>query len=100
MSKNKYIWELCEKHWSYFYDHISRGIGYYNMPVVRSKSGYRNYLRTQATIEDYSDYRLKKYSKESMSLRDDYEDTAVAAYSERKSWKRNSKRRHQWKQIP
>ena len=99
MSKNKYIWELSEKHWSYFYSHVSYGADYYNIPTFRSKSGYRNYLRTQATIEDYSDYRLKKYSKESMSLRDDYEDTAVAAYSERKSWKRNSKRRHQWKQI-
>ena len=97
MSKNKYIWKICEKHWSWFYSHISEKPDYYNIPIVRSKSRYRCYLRIQAVIKDYNDYKLKQYSKTELKLRDDWEDTKVCAWKERESWKRNSKRKHQWK---
>lgn len=66
----------------------------WNLPWIRKKSGYRNALKINDICREFS---LKCYSKERLWGLDNWSDDPAMASRERKSWKRNSKRSHQWK---
>lgn len=72
---------------------------YYNLPWLRSPSNHRFTLRLKDLTDDLrkDGYNLKHITKEEIRRLNSWEDIHVSAFSERRSWKRNSKRRHQWK---
>ena len=91
-----YIWKLVRRKrlWSSDLNELD----YFNFPCCREKSGYRNLLQIKEKINDYrKDYKLKLYHSNWLWERNPYNDTLAQAWLERKSWKRNSKRKHQWK---
>lgn len=71
---------------------------YYNIPYFRSPKNYKCIMKIMAYIDELSqEYKIKRISKEILRNYDAFEDIRVAAHDERKSWKRNSKRKHQYK---
>lgn len=68
-------------------------------PCIRRLSNHRLYVRIKDIVDDYikEGYKLSPISFDEIRQRDNYEDKNVNAWNERKSWKRNSKRKHQWK---
>ncbi len=98
MSKDRYIYKLTKSHRNWFCFPVSEELEYFNFPIIRRKSRHRAYLRIQAALTyDWGDFKLKNYTNKSVSLRDPYEDTRSSAWGERKSWKRNSVRKKQYK---
>lgn len=65
-----------------------------NMPFYRRKSNYKKLMKFNVTCKEFG---IKGISKETLQRYDSWEDDPVSSYGERKSWKRNSKRKHQWK---
>ena len=98
MSKTKgYIWKLTTRRWHFKFTDPDE-LDYFNLPFCRRKSGYRSLLRARARLNEYkNEYKIKSRSEDWIKERDPYEDKFVQVWSERKSWKRNSSRRHQWK---
>lgn len=45
------------------------------------------------------EFGVKGVPNEDVSKYDPYNDDRARAYAEAKSWKRNSKRKHQWKEL-
>lgn len=69
---------------------------YYNLlPYFRHKKNYAFLLRHNATCKEFG---VKPMPLETILQYDAWQDDSVVAYNERKSWKRNSKRPHQWKE--
>lgn len=97
MSKNNYIWKLVRRRWYFIFDNLEE-LDYFNIPFCRRKSGYKNLLRARAKVKEYEkDYKIKFRSSKWIKERDPYEDSFAQAWLERKNWKRNSSRKHQWK---
>lgn len=70
---------------------------YYNFPCIRSKSHFRLYLKEKDKVDYYKkDYKIKGISFKTVIQLDPYQDDKVGAWNERKSWKRNSRKRKQW----
>lgn len=71
---------------------------YYNLPCFRSPRNHKCIMRLKIYIDELSDeYKIKRIPEQIIRNYDSYEDIHVSAYADRKSWKRNSKRSHQWK---
>lgn len=71
---------------------------YYNLPWLRSPKNHKYLLRTKVYIDELNkEYKIKRIPEQIMRNYDSWEDIHVSAYADRKSWKRNSKRSHQWK---
>lgn len=66
----------------------------YNLPIFRSKSGILRALKINDICKEFN---LKRFSEEEIRGLDSWEDDCVKACHEANSWKRNSKRKHQWK---
>ena len=98
MSKDKYIWKLRKRKWNIPYFDNPDELDYFNFPFCRRKSGYRRLLRIQSRLKEYfQEYKIKLYASDKLKERDPYEDRFAQAWLERKSWKRNSSRKHQWR---
>ena len=67
---------------------------YWNLNYFRRKSGYRNILRINDICKEFG---VKGYTSEKTCVLNPWEDYPVQSRKEKKSWKRNSKRKHQWK---
>ena len=97
MSKG-YIWKLTKRRINRIWFDDPDELDYFNIPFCRGKSGYRNLLRTRAKLKEYkNEYKIKFRSMDWIRERDPYEDRFVQVWSERKCWKRNSKRKRQFK---
>lgn len=69
---------------------------YHNLiPYFRGKKNYTLLLRHNATCKEFG---VKQIPSETIIEYDAWQDDKVGSYNERKSWKRNSKRPHQWKE--
>lgn len=69
----------------------------YNFPCFRKKSHYRKALRQKDIVDDYKkDYKIKSISSNYVCELDPYQDDKAMAWNERRSWKRNSKKKKQW----
>lgn len=71
-----------------------------NFNCFRSPKGYHSYLRQKQICKEYWDegYRIKqKFDGDFLSLRDSRSDIYNSAWYEKKCWKRNSRRKHQYK---
>lgn len=67
---------------------------YWNFPCIRRKSGFKRLLKQNDICKEFG---VKGYPIKDTEYLDPYQDENVKSWSERKSWKRNSKRKHQWK---
>lgn len=68
--------------------------GFWNFPCIRRKSGFKRLLKHNDTCKEFG---IKGCPIEDTDYLDPYQDERAMAWNERKSWKRNSKRKHQWK---
>lgn len=69
----------------------------YDFPCIRKKSHYRKALRQKDIVDDYKkDYKIKGISSNYVCELDPYQDDKAMAWNERRSWKRNSKKKKQW----
>ena len=102
--KNKYIWKKIERRYSFwpriYFDESWEDLDFFNFNAYyRKKRNYRNYVRNY----DSAKYSEKEYNvnlllrKEKFKYCDDwaFEENAKA-WRERKSWKRNSKKKKQY----
>lgn len=69
--------------------------GFWDFPLIRRKSGYVKLKKFNATCKEFG---VKGIPNKDVSKYDPYNDDCAMAYKEVKSWKRNSKRKHQWKE--
>lgn len=72
----------------------------YNLPYHRKPKNFKYMLKLKDTIKYLNKEDgiiIKRITNKELKNYDNYEDIPVSAYSERKSWKRNSKRKHQYK---
>ena len=67
---------------------------YWNIPYIRHKNGYKKLLQMYEICKEFG---VKGISKETIAKYDPWNDDKISSYRDRKSWKRNSKRPHQWK---
>lgn len=68
---------------------------YWDFPFIHRKNGYTKLKKFNATCKEFG---VKGIPNEDVSKYDPYNDDPARAYSEIKCWKRNSKRKHQWKE--
>lgn len=66
-----------------------------NFPCFRSPKYLRQYLKQKQICKE--EHIKCRYNHEFLLDRDRRSDIYVSAWFEKKSWKRNSKRKHQWK---
>ena len=88
MNKDKIKW-LYQTEYDEFFD-----MDFYNIPCIRRKSNYRQSLRLNEICKEFN---IKGISSKKVRELDPYMDDQAMAWGERKNWKRNSKRKHQWK---
>lgn len=67
---------------------------FHRFPCFRSKLGYRKLKRLYAKCQDFG---VKMMDKKSIEAVNPWNEDCVSSWAERKSWKRNSKRKHQYK---
>lgn len=65
----------------------------WNFPFIRRKNGYKKLQQFNVTCKEFG---VKGYSSKKVEELNPYNDDRAMAWNERKSWKRNSKRKHQW----
>lgn len=75
-----------------FYEEEDR----WDFPFIRRKNGYAKLKKNNVTCKEFG---VKSVPNEDVSKYDPYNDDRARAYAEAKSWKRNSKRKHQWKEL-
>lgn len=67
----------------------------FNFPCIHHKKGFKQSVIFNDICKEFG---VKGYSKEYINELDPWNDDNAMAWNERKSWKRNSKRPHQWKE--
>ena len=88
MNKDKIKW-LYQITYNSYYD-----MEFCNIPCIRRKSNYRQCLRFNDICKEF---KVKGISPKKLNELNPYNDDQAMAWNERKNWKRNSKRKHQWK---
>ena len=71
-----------------------------NFNCFRSPKGYHSYIRQKQICKEYrkEGYHIEdRYDNDFLSSRDPYSDIYISAWYEKECWKRNSKRKHQYK---
>ena len=63
---------------------------------IRHKSHFKLLLKQNEICKEFG---VKGISKETVAEYDPWNDDKISSYRDRKSWKRNSKRKHQWKEL-
>jgi hypothetical protein len=87
------FWRLSFQSEKDYYERIDEE-EYWNFPCIRRKSGFKRLLKQNDVCKEFG---VKGYPIKDTEYLDPYQDENVKSWSERKSWKRNSKRKHQWK---
>lgn len=90
---------LYKKYPSYWWWNREYREDCWNLPWLRSPSNYKWLLRAVDSISSLNrdGYKIKPIKKEILRNYNSWEEIRVSAYSERRSWKRNSKNKRQWK---
>lgn len=75
---------------------------HHNLPLLRGLSNLRGYLRIERNVRDWEkeeDILVKgrRCTGEFLAERNPWEDKVISAYGEIRSWKRTTKRRHQYR---
>lgn len=103
--KDKYIWKKISRRYSfwsqcYFEDETWDDLDYFNFNAYfRRKRNWKSYLINYYSAKQYEkEYNINLKLRRQKFIETDswaYEEYAKA-YHERKSWKRNSKKKFQW----
>ena len=73
---------------------------FWNFNICRRLRGYKKYARLAFDCRKLlkKGIKIKQLPKQNVSLYDSWDNEKLAsAWNERRNWKRNSKRKHQWK---
>lgn len=87
-------------YWTGHEMHILKLERYSNFNAFRKPKGYHSYLRQKQICKEYWEdgYRVKqKFDSDFLAQRDPHSDIYISAWYEKKCWKRNSRRKHQYK---
>lgn len=100
-AKNKmkavYVHQPNEYAWFWWSATVENHYYSSNIPWFR-KIRTTNERRQQIPIEDQIEYNVRTRGRRSLGcLPDSWHDITTSALHEEKCWKRNSKRKHQWK---
>lgn len=105
--KDKYIWKKIPRRYSWsgciFDGETLDDLDFYNFPAwFRAKRNWKSYLKNYFTCKELEkEYQVNfKLRKQKFIETDSWVyETKASAWTERKSWKRNSKRKHQFKGV-
>lgn len=94
--KNRYYW-FCWCYWKSLEENLEEMDKeiHPNFPCNRHKRGFK---KIQQFNDICKEFGVKGYSNEYYRELDPWNDDNAMAWNEKKSWKRNSKRKHQWKE--
>lgn len=87
---HRYPWESITEYISKLDEEVE-----WNFPYIRKKSNFKKIQQLNCICKEFG---VKGYSNEYILKLNPYNDDKAMAWNEKKSWKRNSKRKHQWKE--